>query len=397
MKLVVVPPAMLSLSLLVCASACDDGKTPPPGEAAREGKAGDAKTGDAKGGEAKAGEGKGGGDAKGGSVAKAGDTQGGDAKAGEAKAGDAKAGEAKAGSVAQVIADAKAGAEVTADATPTAPTPPTKPGVDPSALSWASPSSQDPGRTTIDIISLPDGEAIMKLAEAHEYPDGITAAFPPSAKLPAGFAVGDAWVVATTTGEVRGKATAFGAYGGAGENHFIVVLDAAATGLAAKAGAWSGPIPSLREAKPIDTAKGPGKALFERIKAGMAAAAEPAAKSALARKPIAAKHVSVIEGRFPNGFTHLVALTRPLAKAEEIGSEHVAGLLLADATGRVEAIVAPAMTINHDDFRYLVDLEGDGVDEVVYDDSYYEGSYIVLMTWDAAGKAVQHTLTGDGA
>lgn len=393
MKLVVVPPTMLSLSLLVCASACDDGKVPPTVEAARDGKGGaEAKTGEAKSGEAKAGEAKA-------AEVKAAEAKAADAKAGEAKAGEAKAAEAKAGSVAQVIADAKAGAEATADADakPTEPTPPTKPGVDPSALYWASPSGPDPGRTTIDVIGMPDGEAIMKLADAHGQPDGITAAFPPSATLPSGFAMGDEWVVATTTGEVRSKAAAFGAYGGASETHFIVVLDAAATGLAAKAGAWSGPIPSMRQAKPIDTAKGPGKALFESIKVGMAAAAEPAAKKALARKPIAAKHASVIEGRFPNGFTHLVALVRPLAKAEEIGSEHVAGLFLADATGRVEAIFAPAMTINHHDFLYLVDLEGDGVDEVVYDDSYYEGSYTVLMTWDAAGKAVPRTLTGDGA
>jgi hypothetical protein len=46
---------------------------------------------------------------------------------------------------------------------------------------------------------------------------------------------------------------------------------------------------------------------------------------------------------------------------------------------------------------YLVDLEGDGQDEVVYDSSYYEGSYSLVMTWDAAGKAVQRTLSGDGA
>ena len=44
-----------------------------------------------------------------------------------------------------------------------------------------------------------------------------------------------------------------------------------------------------------------------------------------------------------------------------------------------------------------MDLEGDGVDEVILDDTYYEGGYTVLMTWTAAGKAETRTLTGDGA
>ncbi len=120
-------------------------------------------------------------------------------------------------------------------------------------------------------------------------------------------------------------------------------------------------------------------------------------KKALARKPLAAKHVEAIEGRFPGGFTHLVTFTRPLAPPEEIGMEHVAGMFLADATGRVEVVFPPALTINSDEFLYLVDLEGDGVDEVIYDDTYYEGGYRMLITWTAAGKAEQRTLTGDGA
>lgn len=383
MKIVVAPSLASLLLLLVCSPACDDAKSPPQRADAKASADADAKVG----AEVKAGA-----DAKAGADGKV------DAKV--AAKVDAKAGaEAKAGSIAGVVADAKAADAKAADPKPDPviePAAPVKPGVAVSALHWASASGEG-GRTTIDITDVKDLEGLMKLADEHGQPDGIGATFPATAKLPPGFATGDEWVIATTTGEKRGKAVGYGAYGGASEAHFIVVLDTPATGLTAKASDWVGPIPSLRETRPIDMATGPGKALFGRIKAPMAKAAEPAARAALGRKPIKAEHVSVIEGRFPNGFTHLVALTRPLAPAEEIGSDHVGGLLLADATGRVEAIVPPTMTINSDSFLFLVDLEGDGIDEVIYDDSYYEGSYTLLLTWTAAGKAEHRSLTGDGA
>jgi hypothetical protein len=361
MKLVVAPSIVLSLSLLVHASACTDaGKAPPqPGEAKTDA---DAKAGaDAKTGA----------DAKAGSVAEV--------------VADAKVADAKAGPDATADADAKAVADPDAKA---------KAGVELSALYWAEAVE---GKSSIDLIDLGEGEEVMALAEAHEHPDGISATLPATAELPAGFAVGDEWVVATATGERHGKAVAFGAMGGASEVHFIVVLDTAAEGLAARAGAWKGPIPTLRDAKPVVMTKGSGKALLGSIEAGILAAADPDAKAALSRKPIAAKHLTAVEGRFPGGFTHLVAMARPLAPENDIGSEHVAALLLVDATGRVEAIDAPHLSIDRAEVAHLVDLEGDGVDEVIYDSSYYEGSYRLLLTWDAAGKAVRRTLGGDGA
>jgi hypothetical protein len=204
-------------------------------------------------------------------------------------------------------------------------------------------------------------------------------------------------VVATATGEARGKAAAYGAYGGASEGHLIVVLDIVATGLTARASEWAGPIPKLHEVVKVDMTKGPGKAMFAKIKAPLLAAAEPEAKKALGKKPLAAKHATAIAGRFPNGFTHLVAFVRPIASPEDFATEHVAGMVLADATGRIEVVSAPTLTIDSDEFLFLVDLEGDGIDEVVLDDSYYEGSYRMLLTWTAAGKPETRTLTGDGA
>jgi len=153
----------------------------------------------------------------------------------------------------------------------------------------------------------------------------------------------------------------------------------------------------LAGARRVDTSNGPGLELALRIKAPIVATAEPAARRALGRKPIATKHLTVFAGRFPRGFTHLVALVRPLAREDDVGTDHVGGLLLADATGKVEAVIPPKMTIDSAEVLTLVDLEGDGIDEVIYDSTYYEGSFRMLLTWDAASKPVLRTLGGDGA
>jgi hypothetical protein len=376
MHVVVAPPVVSLLVLSVCISACGDaGKTAP-----QRGEVGAERDTKADGAGKLATDVKADADAKGGA-------------------------DGKSGSVADVVADAKAGAGAKAGTDATAgadakaivdPKPPTKPGVDPSALYWANVDAIS-GRSTIDHIDLPDRERIMALAVAHEDPDGVRERLPATAKLPAGFAVGDEWVVATAAGERRGKAVAFGAVAGASEARFIVVIDVAGTGLAARASAWTGPIPTLREPKLIDLVKDEaGKELLRRLAPAIVAAAKPDVQTALEGKPIAAEHLKVVEGRFPNGFTHLVSLTRPVAEEEEFDDDHVGGLLLADATGRIEAIVGPGMTWESCEVQSLVDLEGDAIDEVVYDSNYFEGSYRLVMTWDAAGKPVQRTLDGDG-
>ncbi len=265
-------------------------------------------------------------------------------------------------------------------------------------LYWAE-VARDAPRTLIDVNDA-SGEALTKLVAESETAERIENTLPSNAELPPGFAVGDPWAVATTTGAKHGKAVAFNAYGGSMEHHFIVMIDTIADGLAARSGTWPGPVPTLSAARRVDTSNSPGLELVERITAPIVATAKPSARRALGRKPMASKHLAVIEGRFPRGFTYLVALVRPLVREQDFGNDatrHVGGLLLADATGKVEAIIPPELTIDITEVLYLVDLEGDGIDEVVYDSTYYEGGYRMLMTWDAAGKPVLHTLGGDGA
>ncbi|MCH9679940.1 MAG: hypothetical protein K0V04_00785 [Deltaproteobacteria bacterium] len=273
-----------------------------------------------------------------------------------------------------------------------------------SDLYWATGGQQ--GHAVIDMIDVfdPDNEdndPVWALAEAHGHPYGIDEHLPEDATLPVGFAKGDAWTVATVEGtSVTGKAVRFGATGGASETHFTVVLDVDASGLVARSGDWKGPVPTLRKAEPVDTTKGAGKALVAAIGPGLAAAAKGRARRIM-RRPgftLGADSIVVVEGRFPRGFTHMVVVMHEQPGGDEDPSiEHISGMLLADGTGRIEPIAAPEWTIDGYRMLYLVDLDGDAQDELVYESFYYEGSYTLVMRWDEAGAPERRVLEGDGA
>lgn len=290
--------------------------------------------------------------------------------------------------------EATPAASTTPEPEPTPQPEPARSDVDVDALYWASPTSD--GRSRVDILDVTDYESLYKLADAHGSPDGIAAAFPPSLALPGGHAIGDEWVVATSSGEQRAKSVAYGAYGGASEAHFIVVLDAPVQGLAARASAWTGTAPAVREVEPLSMDQGEITTMFERMLPSLVAGADKNAAKALQRKPLQAVHATAVPGSFPNGFTHLVSIVRPL-RPNDIAADRVVGLFLADASGRTLAISPLTLSLSADEVDYLVDVQGDGIDEVLFTSSYYEGSYLVFLSWDAEGKPLMRTLEGDGA
>jgi hypothetical protein len=63
------------------------------------------------------------------------------------------------------------------------------------------------------------------------------------------------------------------------------------------------------------------------------------------------------------------------------------------ADGSVEMAVMP--DIGTVGIYGLLDVDGDGFDEVFYEDSYHEGWYAMMMQWED-GKPQPRTLTGDG-
>ncbi len=75
----------------------------------------------------------------------------------------------------------------------------------------------------------------------------------------------------------------------------------------------------------------------------------------------------------------------------------LSAMFFTDRSGRIRSmVVRPGVGIEHYHPRYSVDLEGDGVDEIVFDSEYYEGSYRLLLRHGDKGFET-FTLTGDGA
>jgi len=121
------------------------------------------------------------------------------------------------------------------------------------------------------------------------------------------------------------------------------------------------------------------------------------AKAAGHRKAIGHKHVAVVRGRFPAPHAMLVALVVPVTGEEEPVEEYVAALWLADDAGRLtEEVIGIDRGLDRYDIELLVDVGADGVDEVLFSSSYYEGHFEHLLTWNGA-KPEFTTLAGDGA
>ncbi|MCX4239665.1 hypothetical protein [Paraliomyxa miuraensis] len=321
----------------------------------------------------------------------------------EARAKAEAEAEAEAARRAEAEADARAKAEeaAKAEANVEPEIGPARTKVELSKVYWAELSYGH--RTVVDVIDAtgPTGsDDLAILAFAEQEFDGIESTLPSEVELPVGFAREDEWLVATPAGQRRGKVTGFGVGTGASELHFVVALDLEdVQGLAMRARDYEGMLPPLRKAEKVELGTPEGKALLEAIRPAVAGlATDEDCRRALERKAFGKRNARAVQGRFPRGFTHVVAIEVPLRPSPDGAPvEHVAALVLADATGRVEAVHGPGPTLDSYAIRYLVDLEGDGHEEVVYDSSYYEGDYRLLLGWDADGKPVHRTLTGDGA
>ncbi|NJL33207.1 MAG: hypothetical protein HC893_04310 [Chloroflexaceae bacterium] len=56
----------------------------------------------------------------------------------------------------------------------------------------------------------------------------------------------------------------------------------------------------------------------------------------------------------------------------------------------------PDERLDHFEIDYLIDVDADGVDEVLVSSAYYEGRYDNLLEWQD-GSWTMSTLAGDGA
>jgi hypothetical protein len=260
----------------------------------------------------------------------------------------------------------------------------------PHNIYMAYPSFED-GSWRVDAIDITDGApesaAGALLGEAGEavVPDGHAA-------LPKGWHTGDAWTLVLPKGiEVR-RASSFHLRIGAGEVHFEVALGPgkaqrkyalAIRGKHELALQLGAPAPVALETL--------APTLLDDLTKILRAHASDEAP--FRKVTPAAKHVRVFAGRFPGGRSHVIVFKARMRGDDLEG--HASALLFLHDDGSLEFHSA-AGELGSIEMFALLDLDGDGHDEILFRDGYYEGSYDKLLWWKD-GKPKVRVLAGDGA
>lgn len=233
--------------------------------------------------------------------------------------------------------------------------------------------------------------------EASDEPPNPFATKDGKALVPAGFAVGDPWTLITTRGAEHRTAKGFHAMimEGSGQLHFYVRLGKAPKGIGElePAVALRGHLPTTtrlelpKAVSPIDL----GPDVLDRLVTTLVEELEPEAREILKAKPVEQSEVKLYPGRFPGGRTHAAFV---LANENSETNPPVSAFLFTRADGSAEVAVIPDV-LGTVALVGLIDLDGDGFDEIIYEDGYHEGWYAMLMQWEGE-TPTRRVLTGDG-
>lgn len=252
---------------------------------------------------------------------------------------------------------------------------------------------------TVDIIDLDDEAMGRALQSESDDVDGGPEFLPPNAEvIPKGWKIGDTWSLVTRTGVLRRKVSGFRVEGGASEGHFLVVLGGAKTPATLPVLAFRGDdVPdTLRFTKPAKAELALlGDDPVAAVRDAVIAAVPRDAKSLYRRARIGGRHIGVYPGNFGNGRTHVVVLDAPLPGGEDEMLYRASAMLMRHDDGSLEYITRPGVD-GWLTLQAVLDIDGDGVDEIFYDDEYYEGSYEAMLGWKD-GEPKTRLLSGDGA
>lgn len=235
--------------------------------------------------------------------------------------------------------------------------------------------------TAVDLPLDPGGEYVFKK--------------PHDPALPAGFAVGDPWTLITRDGAEPRTASgyAISVSEASSTSHFSFHVGRAAAKVKAGSHALA-----LRghHTRPLKLLVPPAEKLpagmLGRVVKELAPHFESELRDALPQIKFKNGDLKLYPGRFPGGRSHIGFLAALPSDDDEMPT--ASGIVFTYPDGRVEYFdVAGVMGVV--ELLGVVDLDGDGIDEVAYDDSYHEGWYVELLHW-TDGRPVHHTLAGDG-
>lgn len=233
--------------------------------------------------------------------------------------------------------------------------------------------------------------------EASDEPPNPFATKAGKALIPAGFAVGDPWTLITPKGAEHRTAKGFHAMimEGSGQLHFYVRLGKAPKGIGElePAVALRGHLPvttKLEVPKPV-SAIDLGPDVLDRLVSTLVKELEPEAREILKAGPVKQSEVKLYPGRFPGGRTHAAFV---MVNENSETNPPISAFLFTKADGSVEVAVIPDV-LGTVELVGLLDVDGDGYDEIFYEDGYHEGWYAVMMQWEGE-KPARRVLTGDG-
>lgn len=202
--------------------------------------------------------------------------------------------------------------------------------------------------------------------------------------IPAGFAIGDPWTLVTSTGPDPRTAASISAYKASRIDADSVMHLAIGLG--------EGPKDGKATAIALRGHVGPGIALVvptaigpDEVGAGThrsivdAIHAKVGSPIISVSKVVRPQDVKLYPGRFPGNRTHVVVVQSDDSEVEE--NELVAGVLLLGADGSVELVQAGASWV-YATLVGLIDVNGDGFDEVVYQFDTNDPWSLEMIEWD---------------
>jgi hypothetical protein len=224
--------------------------------------------------------------------------------------------------------------------------------------------------------------------EAAAERDGPVPAGDPA--IPAGWAPGDAWTAITETGSVPLVVESFAASRGLENVHLLVSMKATSnvpTSVLVVRGATRDA--TLAARMPVAVTLPDGPATLAALRKALAGKLESDAGKLDARR-LRAEHVEAYEGHFGRGSSHLLVISAPMSDEAEDGSVNALCLL---AGKRIEVIGNPS-DLAPVTPAAVVDIDGDGLDEVALVEITYSGEFVHLLTW-RDGKPVVRLMSGD--